>query len=68
VQHLIGGGGYFVSNQRQLVFGLGAETSVDRLTVLWPSGMTQVFAQLSPNQELLIVEGGGLVRLADPLR
>jgi len=68
VQHVIGGGGYFVSNQRQLVFGLGAETTVNRLTIRWPSGTTQNFEQVPPNQEIVIVEGGALLTLANPSR
>ena len=68
VKHLIGGDGYFVSNQRQLVFGLGTTISVDRLTVRWPSGAVQSFEQVPPNQEILLVEGGELLTLANSSR
>ncbi len=68
VKHVIGGDGYLVSNQRQLVFGLGAEASVDRLSIRWPSGTTQVFEQVPPNQEIMIVEGRQLLTLAHPSR
>lgn len=64
-RQIIGGDGYLVSNQRQLVFGLGAAESVARLTIRWPAGEVQVFEQLSPNQEVMIVEGSDLVRLSD---
>ncbi len=64
VQHLIGGGGYFVSNQRQLLFGLANAELVDRVTIQWPAGNVQAFEQLSANQEVMIVEGRGLVKLS----
>ncbi len=63
MQQLVGGDGYLVSNQRQLVFGLGAAGSVARLSIRWPAGDVQVFEQLPANQEVIIIEGGALVRL-----
>ena len=36
-----GGGSYLSSGDRRLLFGLGADARVDRLTVVWPSGRTQ---------------------------
>ena len=68
VQQLVGGDGYLVSNQRQLVFGLGPETSVDRLTIRWPSGTTQQFEQVTSNQEVVLVEGGELLTLTNSTR
>jgi hypothetical protein len=65
VKHVIGGGGYFVSNQQQLVFGLGDADTVDRLTIHWPAGQMQTFERLPVNQELVIVEGRNWLRLPD---
>lgn len=67
VQHVIGGGGYFVSNQRQLLFGLANSESVDRLTINWPSGNVQTFKKLPVDQEVVIVEGRSLLRLSESL-
>ncbi|HBY92902.1 MAG TPA: hypothetical protein DEP84_02895 [Chloroflexi bacterium] len=38
-------------------FGLGQSRNVDRLEILWPSGLVQTFANVSVNQRLHIVEG-----------
>ena len=65
VQHLIGGGGYFVSNQRQLLFGLANSESVDRLTINWPAGSVQTFEKVPVNQEVVVAEGRGLLDLPD---
>jgi hypothetical protein len=50
------GDGYQASNERRLVFGLGAEDQIETLTVRWPSGHLQTFARLAINTELLLVE------------
>lgn len=57
VQQLTSGDGFQASNQRQLIFGLGAEHRVDALVVDWPSGLSQTFRELDANQELVLVEG-----------
>ncbi|HEU5432511.1 MAG TPA: CRTAC1 family protein [Thermomicrobiales bacterium] len=54
---LLGGDGYQASNQRQLVFGLGADARVAKLNIRWPSGLVQEFADLAADQELVFVEG-----------
>lgn len=59
-QWLTAGDGYLASNQRQLVFGLGASTSVDRLRIVWPSGVTQEFSDVKADQELIVVENSAL--------
>ena len=56
VRQLTAGDGYQASNERRLVFGLGTETRVDALTVHWPSGYLQSFANVSANSELMLVE------------
>ena len=57
VRQLTAGDGYQVSNERQLVFGLGKADRIDRLSVRWPSGNLQSFNDLAVDQQLLIVEG-----------
>jgi hypothetical protein len=60
-QWLTAGDGYMASNQRQLVFGLGAEERVEKLSIHWPSGLSQEFADLAADQELMFVEGSSRV-------
>jgi len=56
VRQLSVGDGYQASNERRIVFGLGAENQIDELTVRWPSGQLQTFANVAVNTELLLVE------------
>ena len=58
---LTAGDGYQASNQRQLVFGLGAGERVETLSIRWPSGLRQEFADLPADQALIFVEGSARV-------
>ena len=58
-RQLVGGNGYQASCQRQLVFGLGRTSRVDRLHVLWPSGHEQTWTDLEADIEVRIIEGHG---------
>ena len=66
-QWLTAGDGYLASNQRQLIFGLGSSTGVDRLSIVWPSGVTQEFRELKADQELIFVENSPLVTVLHQL-
>lgn len=57
VRQLTAGDGYQASNERRVIFGLGASENVDDLEVHWPSGSVQRFEHLPASQELLIIEG-----------
>ena len=56
-QQLVAGDGYQASNQRQLVFGLGASRSIDEVTVRWPSGLVQVLVGIPVDAEVMLIEG-----------
>jgi tetratricopeptide (TPR) repeat protein len=56
-RQLTAGNGYEVSNERQLIFPLGAAERADKLTVYWPSGQSQDFFDLPANREVILVEG-----------
>ncbi|HVS37677.1 MAG TPA: CRTAC1 family protein, partial [Gemmataceae bacterium] len=43
VRAVKGGGSYFSSSDRRVVFGLGGDAQVNALTVRWPSGLEQVW-------------------------
>lgn len=51
--------GYLSGSSLQLHFGLGEATTIDRLTVYWPSGQTTELEQVAVNQRLNVVEGEG---------
>jgi Flp pilus assembly protein TadD len=52
------GSGFLSQHSKELLFGLGPSQRVVRLTVEWPSGSTQVFADVALNHRLRIEEGG----------
>ena len=56
-QQVTAGDGFQCSNQRELTFGLGTATIVDKLHVRWPSGSEQELRQLAVNQKIRLVEG-----------
>lgn len=52
-----GGGSYASTNDRRMIFGLGATQRVEKLTVYWSGGSPQEFANLTPDCYWRIVEG-----------
>jgi enediyne biosynthesis protein E4 len=48
--------GYLSSSEPVLHFGLGDTSTIERLTVQWPSGTTQTFTNLSANHRYTITE------------
>ncbi|MBI1951499.1 MAG: CRTAC1 family protein [Acidobacteria bacterium] len=55
-QTVLGGSGFSAQNERTLTFGLGGETQVSRLSVLWPSGCLQVVDSPPASASSLLVE------------
>jgi hypothetical protein len=55
-QVLCGSGGSGSYHQRQVHFGLGTATAVDRVEVLWPSGMRQVLDDVAIDNVLVVEE------------
>jgi hypothetical protein len=56
------GGSYISQNDLRVHFGLGLATTVDRLEVHWPSGVTDKFEGLPVDQFLTVEEGEGLIQ------
>ena len=52
-----GGGSYLSSGDRRVLFGLGADGQVGRLTVRWPSGQVQSWDNLPADRYWRLVEG-----------
>lgn len=57
-----GGGSYASTNDPRLLFGLGGDAAVTRVTVHWPSGQSQEFAGLTPGAYWVLPEGGAARR------
>ena len=58
------GSGFLSQHSKELLFGLGQSQRIVKLTVTWPSGRTQEFADVALNGRVRLVEGGGLEREA----
>lgn len=52
--------GYCSQNSLIIHFGLADATQIDSLQVLWPSGITQTFTNLTPSQFYTLLENGTL--------
>ena len=59
-RELRSGTGYGQQNSLDTHFGLGEQQVIDEVTVSWPSGTTQEFVNVSPNQRYFLLEGGDL--------
>ena len=50
-------GSYMSASDRRVHFGLGAATTVDRLTIRWPSGLMQTLKNLPVDKFITVREG-----------
>jgi hypothetical protein len=57
VREIRSGEGYGVSNSMTAHFGLGSETVVDSMVIIWPSGLVEYDLNVTANNNLAIVEG-----------
>ena len=57
IQEVCGGDGFFASNERRVIFGLGAAEMVERLEVRWPSGQVDSCANVPAGTVLVWIEG-----------
>jgi enediyne biosynthesis protein E4 len=53
----VGGGSFASTSDPRLVFGLGPDTKISKVTVHWPSGKAQEVAGLEPDAYWQITEG-----------
>ena len=54
---MTGGDGFLCSNQNQLHFGVGQRSTVESITIHWPTGLEQTFRNLATDETYLAVEG-----------
>jgi len=59
VRPLVLARGYMSSSEPALHFGLGEDTSIQRMVVTWPSGHEQVFTNLPVDRRFVVTEPGG---------
>ncbi len=51
------GGSYNSTNDTRLHFGLGSEATINKIDVLWPSGLRQEFSEIQSDAMYEIKEG-----------
>jgi tetratricopeptide (TPR) repeat protein len=56
MRQLTAGDGFYASNERVLVFGLGDRASAADIEITWPSGVTQKFRDVAADSEWILVE------------
>ncbi|HKP36206.1 MAG TPA: CRTAC1 family protein [Pyrinomonadaceae bacterium] len=61
-QDVISGGNYASHNDVTLHFGLGAATTVDKVEIKWPDGLTETIQIPGVDRKLQIVEGKGVAK------
>jgi len=64
-QQKSGGGSYLSSSDPRVFFGLGDAHKVDSVDVMWPSGRTEKFKDLTADQFVILKEGAGIVGAND---
>ena len=56
------GNGYLSSDSQWHTFGMGTATNTNLLAVWWPNGTLEIFPNTTTNQQVLLVEGSGVVQ------
>ncbi|HEY4247068.1 MAG TPA: FG-GAP-like repeat-containing protein [Lacunisphaera sp.] len=65
IRQLVLARGYLSSSEPVLHFGLGEDVLIDRATVIWPSGKSQIFTNLPVDQKFTVTEQAGKNELAE---
>lgn len=55
------GSSYLSQSEKAVVFGLDAVDRVDSLLVYWPSGQIDAFADVDANEDVIVLEGSGVL-------
>ncbi len=56
IRRIVSGEGFLSDSDKRIVFGLGDETKIDRISVLWPSGNKQTFRTVQADHYWVIEE------------
>lgn len=59
------GASYMSFNSLTAEFGLGKESKVDLLEVIWPNGASERFSDIRLNQRVVVTQGEGITQDAD---
>ena len=59
IKTLRAGEGFLSQHSKWVHFGLGAAAAIDRVTVRWPGGDSEIFAGVQPNTHYRLAQGAG---------
>jgi enediyne biosynthesis protein E4 len=59
-----GGSSYLSQSELPLTFGIGKSDSIDRIAVVWPSGATQEFKNISSGRAYEVTENKGITEIS----
>ena len=65
IREINAGASYMSFNSLTAEFGLGQESMVDSLEVVWPNGATERFSDVHVNQRVVVTQGNGIRRWVD---
>ena len=65
IREVKAGESYGIQNTMTQLFGLGTFDVIDQVTITWPSGIEDNYFDVSPNQQLGLVEGNGVSSVQD---
>ena len=68
MQHNMPTRGFMSSVEPRLTFGLGTQTKVDSLWVLWPNGTGQILTNLKTNQSITLKQSDAKPGVLNPIR
>ena len=59
---VLSGGSYLSQNDLRIHFGLGSNTQISRVEILWPSGKKEVLRDFHADRFYKVKEGEGITR------
>ena len=65
IREINAGASYMSFNSLTAEFGLGKESMVDLLEVIWPNGASERFSDIRVNQRVVVTQGEGIIQDAD---
>ncbi len=65
IREINAGASYMSFNSLTAEFGLGQESMVDLLEVIWPNGVVERFSGIQVNQKVVVTQGNGIVQRVD---
>ncbi|MDG2359454.1 MAG: ASPIC/UnbV domain-containing protein, partial [Planctomycetaceae bacterium] len=61
MHQLTAGDGYASGNERRLYLGCGSARKIGKLSIVWPSGVSQTFIDVPVSQSIISIEGQELL-------